>query len=123
MPSRAVGAEPRDVGALQEDPAPVRGQEPRQQVEARGLAGTIRADEGREPLGLEGEIHAVEHDVAAEGLAEATRLEDGRAHWSSPVRAASASRVSWKAAGWRSRLTRPRMPSGMKRMMAMKTSP
>src|SRR4026207_394929 len=100
--------------------------EPGEGVEAGGLARAIGPDEGGEPAGLEAEADVVQHHVAAEGLAQAARLEDG-SH--SPLRAASAARGAragggaWKPVGRRTRWMRPRMPSGMKRMMPMKRRP
>ncbi len=128
-----VGREPGDVAVGEVDAPRVGSEDAGEEIETGGLARAIGPDEGGEPPALEAETHVVQDHVATEGLAEAARLEDGGdgggsagggdAGRHSALRAASAARVSWKPLGRRTRWMRPRMPSGMKRMMPMKRRP
>src|SRR5262249_55470900 len=112
-----------DVLPLETDLAGIGREESGQEGEARRLPPPLRAGGGRQPAGLESEIHAVQDDVPAERLPQAARLEDGRRvrlaeraarHDSrspgavadtgaaaSPARAACATLASWNPAGWR----------------------
>src|SRR5262249_36760541 len=57
-----------DVAPLVEDPAPGRHEKPGQQVEARGLAGAVRADEGVDGAAADLQVDIVDGDEALELL-------------------------------------------------------
>ena len=79
MPSlaRAAGAEPRDVGAVEQHAARAGRQLARDQVEVGGLAGAVGADDRRQRAGVEGRADVIDRDVAAEADGEVARLQDG----------------------------------------------
>jgi hypothetical protein len=71
-----VGAQADQGVPLEGDRALVGRVETREDVEERGLAGAVGADDGGDP-GLQGEVHPVDGGEAAEPLADRSRLEEG----------------------------------------------
>ena len=87
-PAARGGGERGDVVAAEEHAAHGRRQEPRDQVEQRGLAGTVRADDRAQLTGLDREADAVDGLQGAEGASEPVRLEHRRRHTREPSRRA-----------------------------------
>ena len=71
----AVGPPPGDVDTLQEDATAVEREQAGDEVEDRGLASAVGADETQDRVGLEREGDVVDRDDAAEPLGEPTHLE------------------------------------------------
>src|SRR5438132_408619 len=67
---------PGDVMAVEPDRSGRGREEPRQQVEARGLAGAVGADQADDLPLVDGEIEAVDRGQSPEVLAETARLEE-----------------------------------------------
>src|SRR6185295_16372907 len=77
-----------DVVAAEEHAASGRRQQPRDQVEERGLASAVRPDDRPQLAGLDREADAVDGLQGAEGAPEPTRLEHRRRHPRTPSRRA-----------------------------------
>src|SRR6266516_2597330 len=71
-----------DVFALEQDAAAVRRKVAADQIDQRGLAGAVRADEREKFALVDGEIHAIAGVDVAELLAEIDRLEKDHAGFS-----------------------------------------
>jgi hypothetical protein len=69
-----------DIASLERDRATCRRQEAGQQIEARGLAGAVRADQGMDRPGFHTQVYTVNGDEAAELTREAVCLQDGVVH-------------------------------------------
>src|SRR4051794_14136841 len=70
-----VGPQRRDLFAEQENIALVDGQVARDQVEERGLAGAVGADDQAALAGLDGQRDAVDRRQATEGLVQVRDLK------------------------------------------------
>ena len=76
IPSRQSGVrtKPGDVSAIEADPSRRRPVEARDQVEERGLARSVRADEADQLSGLDVEGHVGNGDEPSEALGEPPKL-------------------------------------------------
>src|SRR5262245_11259841 len=122
-PADLVRLEPGDLATVEEDPAGVGREQAGYQVEERGLAGAVRADDRVQPPAGEAEAQVVDRGQSAEALGQSLGAQDRLAHGS--VR----SLVSTAAAGSRS-VSRnshsrhnPTMPLGAKITTRMATMP
>ena len=110
------GARPVMVWPRQENATAVGLQLAAQHVEDRGLAGAVRADDGQQPAGLDGERHVARGHHAAERFAQP--LDAEQAH------AGALSRADGSLRGRdRRSMTPPTMPRGKASTMAMMVSP
>src|SRR3954453_4397393 len=66
-----------DVAAVEENPAAARRKLAGEQVEERGLAGAVRADDGMQRAGLDAQVHRVDRGEGAERLWQLARFEKG----------------------------------------------
>ena len=88
-PSRLISIrpEPRDGAAVQQDLARIRRLEAREEVEERGLAGAVGADDPDELSRAHPEGNVVVGDEAAEALRDAAHVQhQGRAQSASEAR-------------------------------------
>src|SRR5258708_39837335 len=71
-----MGARAGDVLAFKQDSPGAWREGARQQVEERGLAGAVRADDRMQRAGLDAQADAVHGGERAEGFAQAVRFEE-----------------------------------------------
>ena len=114
---------PGDVAAVEEDPAAVGREQAGDQVEERGLAGAVRADDGVQASAGEVKAQAVDRGQSAEALGQLLGAQDRLAHGSvrSLVSTAGSASRSVKCAS-QSRQS-PTMPLGAKITTRMATTP
>ena len=93
----------RDVAPVEQDGARGRREEAAHQIEERRLAGAVRADDGAQFAGLDGQRHILDGDEIAEPLGGGVDLEQGHAF--APAR------------------SMPSTPRGKKRTTATNTRP
>jgi hypothetical protein len=77
-----IGAQAEERLTAEGDAALVRGVEPGEDVEERGLPGPVRPDDRGDPP-VDREVHPVQRRESAEPLRDAPGFEQGRAQWAS----------------------------------------
>ena len=70
-----MGGQGGDVAAVQADAARCRRHQAADQVEHRGLAGAVRADQGVDAAGIDREIDGIDRDQSGEMHAQTTGLQ------------------------------------------------
>src|SRR5262249_28740085 len=104
----ALGGQPRDVLAAEAHHAAARGEQAGHDIEQRGLAGAVGADDREDLPGLDGEADARQRGERAEAFRDVVDLEDH-----------AAARRARREKSWR----RPNSPRGMNSTMTMRTPP
>ena len=84
-PRQPVGRKARDLPVLERDPACGRLEDPGDQVEHRGLAGAVRADQAEDLAAVDRKAHVGDGAQAAEPFRDALDAQD-RAHDSQRLR-------------------------------------